>query len=106
MSLQHQPFTISKDDIIQIPPLQHSKSIDYEAALQRYQRQKASRHDPTYLEILNAVDLNEWTYRILANHSMDSVSSDSASMQWIVPLFIVSSFFISIQNSKCTQMIR
>jgi len=83
MNLQHRPFAISKEDIIPIPALnpKHFQSGDQEAALQRYLTQKASRQETTHSDILKAVDLNEWTDRMLSKEAMDDARSGQTVFQ-------------------------
>eukprot|EP01083_Nonionella_stella_P271114 918421_1 len=67
---------IRKQDLVSIPPLVQ-KSADYERGKQRYTNQKRSRNNDVQMNILNAVDLHEWTDRLLCKNDFDKVRNGS-----------------------------
>eukprot|EP00484_Ammonia_sp_Unknown_P001465 CAMPEP_0197020854 /NCGR_PEP_ID=MMETSP1384-20130603/1719_1 /TAXON_ID=29189 /ORGANISM="Ammonia sp." /LENGTH=523 /DNA_ID=CAMNT_0042448561 /DNA_START=18 /DNA_END=1589 /DNA_ORIENTATION=- len=61
------------EHVINIPALQLYRSNEYELGLERYQKQKLHRNDDQQLKILDAVDLSEWTDRLLSKSDFDKL---------------------------------
>eukprot|EP01084_Bolivina_argentea_P188074 323851_1 len=59
-----------KNDLIKIPKL-NMNSQQYKLGKQRYSKQKLHRNKDEQINILKAVDLNEWTDRLLCKDNFD-----------------------------------
>lgn len=74
MTASHQ---FVKKDVINVPQLKLYRANEFEQGQQRYERQKSCRNQDEQLNILRAVDLNEWTDRLLNKENYDKERAGS-----------------------------